>query len=226
MAWRTILKVVGAVLTAMWTTVSLVLEAKGIAPGMHWQYLALGGFWVFAGVMAWVAWDVNKHAHQLEQELASRRPIITLGDKTTAETRVREADDEVDILLSPTFHNIGEKPAYQTRIRIGYAPAESPELFLTKPELNNPNRLDSGLQIVPPLKLTQKFNKQPDGKLGVQSRVVLLYCDIQYSDAPVGGTYYKDEWWFAYPLGAPSLGMPHLEQKNALEPFVRKAYMV
>ena len=51
-----------------------------------------------------------------------------------------------------------------------------------------------------------------------------MYCGIEYSDAFQGGKKYSDEWWFAYPLGAPAMAAAHMEQKQALEPYVRKAF--
>lgn len=50
----------GAIVSALWTAGSLVLDVQGIAPNLKWQYYAFGGFISYIAITAWTVWDKQK----------------------------------------------------------------------------------------------------------------------------------------------------------------------
>ena len=51
--FRSVRQTVWVVVSAAVTALSLVIDASGLGPNWAWQWLALGGFVAFAGVMLW-----------------------------------------------------------------------------------------------------------------------------------------------------------------------------
>jgi uncharacterized integral membrane protein len=252
--WQYCRRVFTLAFTRTWRTAEAITGILAIVLGIivavhpNWEttvkYLAWAiplGMFVVIGLirLAIAPWIIYKQQEQkireqrdkadnLKRELEAmqikRRPTIALGQKLGASTHPRDADKEVDIELHPTWHNIGEGVAYQLCLHSGWAPMEFPDEFVAMPDLNVPNPIYSTEEFGPILRLRQPFIQREDGKRQVKSKVILMYCGIEYSDAPQGGNKYRDEWWFAYPLSAPSIAAAHMEQKQALEPHVRKAF--
>jgi len=218
-----LLKTAGAVLSAILIASFLVVDAQGIAPSVPWPYLALLGFVVFAALVGWTLWGANRQIRELEQEKASRRPWFALGPNTSASTRVREDKNRVDVLLRPRFRNGGDRPAYQLSVRGVHAPVTRPDMFTAK-QLTILNPVAPGEEFGPDIPITMNYVQQEGEKRMVISKEIVLFCDIQYSDAPSEGNWYEDKWWFVYPLGAPSLAAAYKEHKEALEPYVERAF--
>jgi hypothetical protein len=217
MRLQTLLKAGVAVLSALVTTSSLILEARGISPGTPWPYLALGGFVIFVILTVWIIWGLN-------QQLSDRRPRISLGQQIRVATKPLDAKNEFHIMLHPSFHNAGQKVAYQFHFHSGFAPADFPEQFQVMPDLTISNPIDLTEEFGPELNLKMPFVKQKGGARQVKTTEILMYCGIEYSDAPHDGKKYKDEWWFIYPLGGHSLAAASIENINALKPYVTKAF--
>lgn len=252
--WQYCQRVFDLAFTRTWRTVETIAGILAIILGIvvathtNWEatvkYLAwaipLGVFVVIAlvrlAITPWIIYNQQEQRireqrdktdslqHELEVMQIKRRPIIALGQKISVSTHSRDADKEVDIALSPTWHNIGEGAAYQLYLRYGWAPIESPDKFKVEPDINDPNPIYSTEEFGPILQLKQPFIPQEGGKRQVKSMGILMYFGIEYSDAPQGGKKYSDEWWFAYPLGAPLIAAAQMKQKEALEPYVREAF--
>lgn len=224
MQTRDKIRTVAAVVTVLATACFLAVDVQGVAPSVSWQYPAIAGFAVFVLLTAWGAWDRNQIIHALEQQLAERRPEITIGKSLGASTNVDDNAKVVNLVARLRFHNVGNRPAYQFRMRTGYARVERPNEFVVKPNLENPNRLDAGGEVGPDLELSMPFVDKEGGGRAVPTKEILIYVGVRYSDKPTGGSYWEEDFWFVYVLGKPLLAMQHLAQKEALEPYVRAAY--
>jgi hypothetical protein len=177
---------------------------------------------VVLAVIGLVSAPYNAYKEQgIEQE--QRRPVLTLGESLGASTSINEDAKMVHVDINLSYRNIRDYPAYQLRFRVGYAPAETPYGFVSKPDLINTNPIYSGIDFYVSLNLSEPFIKI-DSTYAVPCKELLVYCDLRYSDAHSGGNWYEDEWWFLYPLNAGALGSALPEQKEALEPYVRLAY--
>jgi hypothetical protein len=59
----------GAVMSALYTTFSLVYDAQGWAPNIQWQYHALGGFVVFIICMVWLVVSKQREISELKDNI-------------------------------------------------------------------------------------------------------------------------------------------------------------
>ncbi|MFC2039169.1 hypothetical protein ACFLST_00025 [Chloroflexota bacterium] len=191
---------------------------------MQWQYIALAAFVVFFASMTKIMYRTVEALRKCEAKLEHHRPLITIGRTINASTNPRDADSEVDVNLALGFRNGGDRPAHQICGRIGHAPAKHPNLFQAQRQLDTPIRIDPGVEFVFSMKITRKFVRQEDGRRGVAGTDTLVYCNLQYSDSPVGGQSYEDEWWFRYSLDAPALSPASNADKQILEPYVRAVF--
>jgi len=176
---------------------------------------------------------IRKDAEQREKELVGQlqeaklisgrmRPRIALGQNTSVSITPDDAKNFAHIVIHPSFRNAGQKPAYHLRLQSGFAAADLPTQFQTWPDLNLVNPINSTEELYPDMQLGTKFVREGKERK-VRSTEILVYCGFQYFDSPQDGERYSDEFWFVYPLGR-SLGSATLEQKTALEPYVRKAF--
>ena len=219
------IKIVGIIAGIMVTCVGIVFnirETVMIAGYAVNPSILLGvGFSLFAGFMGWIVHSQQKRIYELE---GTNRPIITIGSTIKGSTYVRDADSKVDTTMRLGFRNGGNRPAYRIHVKIGYAPAQRPDLFRPESGVNNPNRIDPGVEFAIDFRMTQKFAKTPEGKRGVVSIETLVYCGIRYSDSPIDGQWHEDEWWFKYTLDDRFMSFASIQQKEMLEPYVRNVF--
>lgn len=70
----------GAILSALWTTVSLTLDTQGVLPpGVSLSYYALGGFVAFIGCMAWIFWDKQSQINSMRGGVRLEARPIKMG---------------------------------------------------------------------------------------------------------------------------------------------------
>ena len=162
-------------------------------------------------------------AQQIKENLEATRPRIVVGQNIGVLVKPDDAKGIAHILIHPSFCNTGQKPAYQVSMRSGFAPVGFPMQFQTMPDLNLANPIGSKEDFGPEMKLGTHF-RLVGKERQANFTELLIYCGFQYSDAPKGKKKYEDEWWFIYPLGAQTLAYATIEQKEALESYVRKAY--
>lgn len=219
--WKARVKTVGAIVSGVYTAGSLGFAVRGLLPNWPQQLHYVIGFIVFAGIMWWIIADKDSEINNLR----AGRPQLTLRKTVGLKGEVDARRSEVKIELNLLFTNIGEKAAYRFRCRTGFAPAADVSRFELLEERTSVNRIDpnndfgTGVFLSGFVKYTEK-----DGVEKVSSGSTLIYCMVSYSDCPDNGKLYRDEWWFSYRADREHLGMMSEEQKNLLEPCVRKAY--
>lgn len=179
------------------------------------------GFGIFCGFIAWTIYSQQKRIHELEE---TNHPIISIGSTIGASTDVREKDSMVDIVVNLAFRNAGNRPAYQISIQTGWAPERHPEMFRPEPAKKFAEPVDPGIEFSISMKISQKFEMQPNGRRGVVSRETLFYCHMKYSDSPENGRWYESERVFKYELGKPLMSMVMEEEKERLMQYVKAAF--
>jgi hypothetical protein len=210
--------VVGAVSSGLYTAASLVLHTSVLFPGWHWEYQALFGFLIFAGVMIWMVWERQSKLNDL-------RPHMVLGSNSGATAVRLPGTSELEFKLHPTYRNAGKKPAYQFRIRLGLAPLDNPQSFKALADLDSANPIEpSTLEHGRTIRVKYKITEEKGAGINVKGpQKWLIYCAIRYSDSAEGGKIYSNENWFEYKLGG-NFSHATLAHKASLEPYVRAAY--
>lgn len=221
MGRKTIFQLVGAIISGIYTAVSLAIASAGLWPNVSWQIHALIGLMVFVIAMCWIIYDKQSKINVYE----SRRPELTLGKTVGAHREINKHTSTIKIELILFFKNIGAKAAYQFRSRVGFAPDNAPKQFELLDEKTSVNRIDPNneFEIGQTLSSTVKY-KEKDGNKVVSPIYTLIHCSVSYSDSSSNGKWFKDEWWFSYRADRPYLGMLSKEKKDELEPYVREAY--
>jgi len=212
--------VTGAILSGVYMAGSLLLDLKGIFPNWPWELNYLIGFFVFAGIMSWIIVDKQSEINGLR----GGRPELTVG-RTEVVREVDKKTSEIKIELSFFFRNIGKKDAHRFRCDIGYAPERDVSKFKFLDETTSVNRIvpNSDYATVVFLAGSVKYGEK-DGVKEVSTSRALISCIVSYSDSEYNGELYEDEWWFSYRADRGYLGVMSEEEKNLLEPYVRKAY--
>ena len=214
------MQMAGAILSGVHMAGSLLLGLKGIFPNWPWELHYLIGFFVFAGIMSWIIVDKQSEI----SALMDGRPELTIG-RSEVVTQVDEETSEVKIELSFFFRNAGKKDAHRFRCDIGYAPERDVSKFRFLDEVTSVNRIvpNSDFATVAFLGGSVKYSER-DGVKEVPTSRALISCIVSYSDSEHNGELYEDEWWFSYRADRAYLGVMSEEEKNLLEPHVRKAY--
>jgi len=221
MGKRAILQSVLAMILGLNVAAPMVLDVQGIAPQWPWQYHALVGFVVFVVMMIWVIFEKQGRINKLE----AVRPQMTLGDKTGVRSiQFDEKESKVNVELYISYRNIGMKPAYNPRLRVGFAPHGIPKAFGLIPDRTNANRIDTSsvLEHGEMYDITQPYQEK-DGKREIQHEGMYIYCQLRYSDAADKGKVYCDEWWLSYRFAETMVGSMVDTEKHALEPYVKLA---
>jgi|GEM_PF-4279089 len=201
--------------SALATAGSLVADGVGIAPDFPWQWFALGGFIVFAFI-TWIK------VYQLE----SKRPQITLGDKTNITQNIIDTEKKAVNVLQLYYKNSGELPAYRFSMRVGYAIEGNPSSFVLFSQNSSANPI---FPSAPEQGIIHTFTfqyQEKDGKMIVTQvpKGVLVHCKAEYSNKPYNGKMFNDEWWYSYRLDKQMMSHLSIPRKNELEPYVRLAY--
>jgi hypothetical protein len=219
--WRARLKTVGAILSGLYTAGSLILAARGLLPNWPQQLHYLIGFIVFGGIMWWIIADKDSELNSL----MAGRPQLTLGKKTGVKREFDAKRSEIKVAFNLSFTNVGKKAAYRFRCRTGLAPETdvSRFKFLEEKTSVNPVDPDNAFEIAILFSGVAKYSEN-DGVKKVPTGGTLIHCMVSYSDSPDNGKLYRDEWWFSYRADMEHLGVMSEEQKNLVEPYVRKAY--
>jgi len=219
--WKARVKTVGAILSGVYTAGSLILAASGLLPNWPQQLHYLIGFIVFAGIMWWIIADKDSELNSLR----AGRPQLTLGKSVGVKREVDENRSEIKIELRFSFKNVGGKAAYRFRCRVGFAPESDVSRFKLLEERTSVNRIDPDSDFETELFISGfvKYSEK-DGVKKVPTGRSLIHYMVSYSDCPDNGKLYRDEWWFSYRADRERLGMVSEEQRNLLEPYVRKAY--
>lgn len=219
--WKARLKTVGAVLSGVYIGTSLILGARDVLPNWPKELHYLIGFIVFGGIMWWIIADKDRELDSLR----GGRPQLTLGKSVGVKREFDEQRLEIKIELRFSFKNVGAKAAYRFRIRCGFAPESDVSKFKLLEERTNVNRIDVGSDFETEASIGGfiRYNVR-DGVKIIPTGRSLVYFMVSYSDCPDNGKSYRDEWWFSYGADREGLGMVSEEQRNLLEPYVRKAY--
>lgn len=211
----------GAILSAVYIATSLILDARDALPNWPKELHYLIGFIVFGGIMWWIIADKDSELDSLRDG----RPKLTLGKSVGVKREFDEQRSEIKIELRFSFKNVGEKAAYRFRFRSGFAPENDVSKFKLLEEKTSANRIDPGSDFETEAFISGfiRYNVR-DGVKIIPTRRSLVYFVVSYSDCPDNGKLYRDEWWFSYRGDRERLGVVSEEQKNSLEPYVRKAY--
>jgi len=159
--------------------------------------------------------------NDLEIERNIHRPTITPITPISTTLVSDPIKQAVGVRIDLTFDNIGDRPAYLFEMNVGYAPIEAPELLRTiqLPANPNPFYANAGGLYTPFTTANRISEFGSDYAQG--NATLLLYWYIRYTDTSTGNTWYGNQWWFIYPLGAPSLAAAHQDQWSIFEPIVR-----
>ena len=223
MGRRAIIQTGGAILLGFNVAIPMFLDAQGLFPSWPYQYHELFGFLAFAVFVGWIIFSKQSHINKLE----SGRPIMTLGNRAKAETVNHEASSEMDIMLRVLFRNSGTKNAYRLKFRVGIAAAQDPSQCKALPDETSANLVapDTKLEFGRDIIIRQKYAKTSDNRLTfVGPTEWLIYSAVIYGDAPSRGKQYTDEWWFYYRIEGKDLQDATVEQKEKLEPYIRKLF--
>ena len=222
MGKKAIFQAVGAVLLGLNAAIPIFLDAKDLFPHWPMQYHSLLGFIAFCFFIGWIIYSKQRQIDKDE----SGSPPFALGNQTGATIQLKEESSEMHVALGIFFKPKGLKPAYQFRLNVGSAPDGHPNQFaFIPPEMSNANRIDpnSDLEYGAVFRGVQKY-EQKDGKQQMPFRGLLIFCVLNYTDSPLGGKSYSEEWWLSYNFTSKLMGALSLERKGNLEPYVRLAY--
>ena len=163
--------------------------------------------------------------NELEEERNQHRPRLTLVSPINATIRWDETNKKVMAHINLPIVNQGDKPAYQFRIRCCYASIETPSDIHIATEQTIPNPIFSGqplsFSFVTVPKEYRSFGK---GMPNIIGGSLLVYCSLQYSDAPTGGKLSENEWWLTYGWVVEQLAFSLQTEVDIFEPFVRKLW--
>lgn len=221
MGKKAIFQTVGAVMLGLNVAVPMVLDARGLFPHWNWQYHVLIGFIAFCVFIGWIIFSKQSQINKYE----SGRPQLTIGDKTSLTRDVREKEHKVIFGLHMYHQNSGLKPAYQLRIRVGYALEGKPEGFILFSENTSSNPVyPDGSQWGIQHTFEQQYEIKDGQNILKATRGVLIHCVLDYQDAPTKGKAYHEEWWYSYNFERQSLSALSIPRKKELEPYVKLAY--
>lgn len=211
----------GAILSAVYIATSLILDVRGVLPNWPEELHYLIGFVVFGGIMWWIIADKDSELDRLRDG----RPQLTLGKSVGVKREFDEKRKELRIELRFSFKNVGKKAAYRFRCRCGFAPEDDVSKFKCLKEKTSVNRIDPDSDYETELGIGGfiKYNVRNGVKI-IPKEKTLVYFMVSYSDCQDDGNLYRDEWWFSYRADGQRLGLVSEEQRNLLEPYVRKAY--
>ena len=208
-------------MSAIYIGASLILDARDVLPDWPKELYYLIGFIVFGGIMWWIIADKDRELDNLR----GGRPKLTLGKSVGVKKEFDEQRSEIKIELRFSFKNVGEKAAYRFRFRSGFAPENDVSKFKLLEEKTSVNPIDVGSDFETEAFISGFIRYDVrDGVKIIPTRRSLVYFMVSYGDCPNNGKSYMDEWWFSYRADRESLGMVSEEQKNSLEPYIRKAY--
>jgi hypothetical protein len=215
--FRAVVAIVSAAVTATGLTLD-IFQIGGFDP-KWWTLIAFG---VFCGFMIWIVVNFQGEIKKLN----SGRPLLTVGDQTQITKLVD--DDQArkrHAVFNIAYKNIGQKPAYQLCLRIGFAQYAAVSEFKLLSDRTSVNRQDPNVGEIGESYTFTVGYQEGDSKPTELSKVarILIYCGLSYSDAPVGGHSYCDEWWFSYGFGDTQFGSMNAIKKDELEPYVRLA---
>ncbi len=218
---RRIIQTGGAILLGLNVAIPMYLNAQGLLPMWQWQYHALIGFLAFSVFVGRIIFSQQSHINKLE----SGRPQLTIGDKTEINVQLREEESMEVNSLYLRYQNTGSRPAYQFRMRVGYAPEGSPGEFKLFDENTSANPI---YQSDPQQGVLHTFAYKYEVKDGKKTtgapKGVLIHCALSYSDAPSGGKSYNEEWWYSYRFDEQRFSQLSIVRKAELEPHVKLAY--
>ena len=224
MGRKAIFQTVGAIVLGFNVAIPMVLDAQGLFPDLPYQYYTLIGFLAFAIYMSFIIFSKQSHINKLE----SGRPVMTLGNRARAKTVNNEAAYIMDTTFRLLFRNAGAKNAYRLIFRAAFASAQDPTSFTALPDEASANLIapNTNLEFGRDVTVKQPYEWKDNKRTFPQPAEWLIYSAVIYSDKPIGGKQYKDEWWFFYRLLGKDLQDASLEQKGELEPHVKAAFGV
>ena len=179
----------GAILSALVVSGSLAADAIGFLTNVLWQYIALGGFIIFAGIM----WLKLRYLQSVIDEYKSKRPHFKRGDTirlVAPEPNRSEYLPDIRLFLK----NNGEKPAHNLHMCVGCAPDEYPGRFtIIPPEMSSANPIDIGDEIGSIFQSNLRYGHKHGDKY-VPFKGVLVYCSLEYTYCEVKGKGYKADY--------------------------------
>lgn len=211
-----------------WFTTIYTLVTFGVPKMKHWekkistrlkQYRVL-----ILGVLIFISLVLSAYTLQSNKNIAmEHRPILNIGKSTEIST----SEDEIKEIatFNITFHieNAGDRAAYQFFSRICFAPESRLQNILSYDDLIETNPIQPHEEDLVPVGIDQSFRKS-DGTLVVGSETWFIYYLLKYSDAPTGGNWYSDEYWFALSLNDKTVRSLTLEEKQIFQPLVNLHY--
>lgn len=217
--WKARIQIGGAILSVVYVASSLILDLKDVFPDWPGELHYLVGFIVFAGIMSWIIVDKQSEIN----DLRTGKPQVAIS-RTAVKGAVDEKTSEMKIELSFSFRNIGGKDAYRFRCNLGYAPEREVSKFRFLDEVTSVNRIvaNNDFETVAFMAGSVKYAER-DGVKEVPTGRALIICMVSYSDSEHNGKLYEEEWWFSYRADRGYLGLMSEEERNSMEPYVRKA---
>ena len=189
--------------------------------GFAISLLCIAFIWSSISVVYWLKKrKTNKQLVPITDNIQNR-PTFIMGDSKVTEDMDKKTKRLV-VNARVGFTNAGDKAAYQVQIRRCYASVEVPSKIEVQPLIEESGPINVGEKIFVPFIASQPITNSKEPSVG--SAALLIFCGLRYSDAPSQGNWYEYEKWLAYPVNAGALAFAKQEQKEAFEPFVRKAY--
>jgi len=152
----------------------------------------------------------------------TERPIISLYEQKSKGEFI-DNPPRVKTNLMFLFKNIGKHPAKDLQLRIGVSPKKNPEMFRKVIDVSVANRIDvEGI-----FNWNQSLEQMVklEGKEARLEEIELyIYLLLTYEDAFRPGKNYYDEFWLSYITGRAAAGHATMQEKLALEPYVKKIY--
>ena len=191
--------------------------------------LILAPYWIYKQQEVEISGLEGKLAslqNELEEERNQRKPILTLVSPINAAILWDETNKKVMARINLPIVNQGNKPAYQLHVRCCYASVETPSDIHIATDQTIPNAIFSGQPFSFPFVTAPKeyrnFGKgMPPNIIGGS---LLVYCSLQYSDAPTEGRLSRNEWWLTYGWVVEQLAFSLQREVDSFEPFVRKLW--
>jgi hypothetical protein len=166
--------------------------------------------------------NLQNTINQLEQAQEQNRPSMSLGLSLGASQPVLNTQDQTyDVTLYLKFRNVGDRPAYNTVMRAGWAPSDTPSQFQTLPNLTNPNRIDAGADYGPEITIAIPY-VVVGNQTHISSATIFVFMAITYTDN--SGNAHNDPFWLNYVSGSSLVAMGDFNEQQALEPYIADIY--
>lgn len=189
-------------------------------PGMEWigATAALASA-IFAGIAVIFTLIIHRDTRRLFKR--TERPIIS-PDRPKCKIGLLSGGFQIRVDLRFPFKNIGKNPAQDVRMRMGVCPKQAPQLFKNYADTSMANRID------PEGVFIWETHMEYPTILGkeLQSAKIhfLFYILVTYNDIFDPSIEYHDEFYLEYAPGESTAGHARMEDRLALEPYVKKVY--